>query len=77
LISPSMLSSADGEWRDLAGKLLRGYIPRHSTYWVLVELHRLDRRARRQEAYHRRQFKLQAEQAELAPTQDAMHWSPN
>lgn len=76
LITPTTMSSADREWRELAAKLLRGYIPRHSTYWVLVELHRLDRRARRQEAYYRRLFKLQAEQAELEPTQDAMHWSP-
>lgn len=77
LISPSMLSSADREWRDLAGKLLRGYIPRHSTPYVLVELARLNRRALRQENYYRRLFKQQAEQAELEPTQDAYHWSPN
>lgn len=72
-----MLSSADWEWRELATKLLRGQIPRHSTWWVIVELHRLDRKARRQEAYHRRQLKLQAEQAELIPNRaDCHRWRP-
>jgi hypothetical protein len=72
-----MLSSADREWRELATKLLRGYIPRHSTGWVLVELHRLDRKARRQEAYHRRMLKLQAEAAELIPNRNDYHrWRP-
>lgn len=72
-----MLSSADRQWRELAVKLLRGHIPRHSTPYVLVELRRLDRRARRQEAYYRRMLKLQAEQAELIPNRyDYHHWRP-
>jgi hypothetical protein len=73
-----MLSSADREWRELARRLILGRIPAHSTPYVLVELHRLDRRARRQEAYYRRQFKLQAETVKLIPNRnDAYHWSPS
>lgn len=72
-----MRSSADYEWRALAAKLLRGQIPRSSTFWVLVELRRLDRRARRQEAYWRRWDKLAAEQYALAPDRaDRHHWRP-
>jgi hypothetical protein len=70
----TMLSSADWEWRELATAFLRGHVPQEV---AAPELHRLDRKARRQEIYHARQLRLAAERAELEPDrEDAARWSP-